>query len=86
MPRCFWHYKASRLLYDRKKMKKIIILIPVYNDWESLNKLLGKINENIQFFNKINFEFYIYFIFISRNKLFLYFYMYFIYHKSLQDN
>ena len=38
------------------KMKKIIILIPVYNDWESLNKLLSKINENIQFFNKINFE------------------------------
>ena len=37
-------------------MKTIIILIPVYNDWESLNKLLSKINENIQFFNKINFE------------------------------
>ena len=37
-------------------MKKIIILIPVYNDWESLNKLLNEINENIQFFNDINFE------------------------------
>ena len=37
-------------------MKKIIILIPVYNDWESLNKLLIKINENIEFFNEINFE------------------------------
>ena len=37
-------------------MKKIIILIPVYNDWESLNKLLNKINENIKFFNDINFE------------------------------
>ena len=37
-------------------MKKIIILIPVYNDWESLNKLLIKINENIKFFNDINFE------------------------------
>ena len=37
-------------------MKKIIILIPVYNDWESLNKLLGKINENIKYFNEINFE------------------------------
>ena len=37
-------------------MKKIIILIPVYNDWESLNKLLNQINENIQFFNDINFE------------------------------
>ena len=37
-------------------MRKIIILIPVYNDWESLNKLLNEINENIQFFNDINFE------------------------------
>ena len=37
-------------------MKKIIILIPVYNDWESLNKLLGEINENIKFFSDINFE------------------------------
>ena len=37
-------------------MKKIIILIPVYNDWESLNKLLIKINENIKYFNDINFE------------------------------
>ncbi len=37
-------------------MKKIIILIPVYNDWESLNKLLIEINKNIEFFNDINFE------------------------------
>ena len=37
-------------------MKKIIILIPVYNDWESLNKLLGEVNKNIKFFNDINFE------------------------------
>ena len=37
-------------------MKKIIILIPVYNDWESLNKLLYEVNENIKFFNDINFE------------------------------
>ena len=37
-------------------MKKIIILIPVYNDWESLNKLLQEINESIKFFNNINFE------------------------------
>ena len=37
-------------------MKNIIILIPVYNDWESLNKLLQEINENIKFFNDINFE------------------------------
>ena len=37
-------------------MKTIIILIPVYNDWESLNKLLKEINENIKFFDEINFE------------------------------
>ena len=37
-------------------MKKIIILIPVYNDWESLKKLLKEINENIKVFNDINFE------------------------------
>ena len=37
-------------------MKKVIILIPVYNDWESLNKLLSKINENIKSFSDINFE------------------------------
>jgi len=37
-------------------MKKIIILIPVYNDWESLNKLLIEINENIKSFSDINFE------------------------------
>ena len=37
-------------------MKKVIILIPVYNDWESLSKLLSKINENIKSFSDINFE------------------------------
>ena len=37
-------------------MKKIIILIPVYNDWESLNKLLIEIDKNIKSFNEINFE------------------------------
>ena len=29
-------------------MKKIIILIPVFNDWESLEKLIVEINENIK--------------------------------------
>ena len=29
-------------------MKKIIILIPVFNDWESLIKLLKEIDENIK--------------------------------------
>ena len=29
-------------------MKKFIILIPVFNDWESLKKLLNEINENLK--------------------------------------
>ena len=33
-------------------MKKLIILIPVYNDWESLEKLIIEINENIKEFQK----------------------------------
>ena len=37
-------------------MKKIIILIPVYNDWESLKKLLIEINTHIKYFNEISFE------------------------------
>ncbi len=37
-------------------MRKVIILIPVYNDWESLKKLIEEINENIKVFNDINFE------------------------------
>ena len=37
-------------------MKKTIILIPVYNDWESLKKLIKEINEIIKDFNDINFE------------------------------
>ena len=28
-------------------MRKILILIPVYNDWESFQKLINDINENI---------------------------------------
>ena len=57
MPWCFRKNKTSWLLYDWEKMKKrIIILIPVYNDWVSLNKLLTEINENIKSFNDINFE------------------------------
>jgi polyisoprenyl-phosphate glycosyltransferase len=34
-------------------MKKIIILIPVFNDWESLIKLINEINENINEFKNI---------------------------------
>ena len=37
-------------------MKKIIILIPVYNDWDSLKKLIMEINEHIKVFNDIKFE------------------------------
>ena len=37
-------------------MRKIIILIPVYNDWESLKKLIVEINENIVVFSDISFE------------------------------
>ena len=29
-------------------MKKVIILLPVYNDWESLSKVLEEINELIE--------------------------------------
>ena len=39
-----------------KNEKKIIILIPVFNDWESLKKLIKEINENIQNFKDIEFE------------------------------
>ena len=37
-------------------MKKIIILIPAFNDWESLKKLLEEINNNISIFKDIHFE------------------------------
>ena len=37
-------------------MKKIIILIPVFNDWESLKKLLDEINETIKGFTNTYFE------------------------------
>ena len=35
-------------MYDWGKMKNIIILIPVYNDWESLKKLILEINNCIK--------------------------------------
>tara|TARA_B100001248_G_C27340704_1_gene436152 strand:+ start:81 stop:953 length:873 start_codon:yes stop_codon:yes gene_type:complete len=37
-------------------VKKIIILIPVFNDWDSLKKLIKEINENVKVFVDINFE------------------------------
>ena len=37
-------------------MKKIIILIPIFNDWESLIKLLDEINKNIKEYQNIDFK------------------------------
>ncbi len=37
-------------------MKKIIILIPVFNDWDSFCKLLDEINENIKSINNYEFK------------------------------
>ena len=37
-------------------MKKIIILIPVFNDWQSLIKLLEEINNTIEGMNESNFH------------------------------
>ncbi len=37
-------------------MKKIIILIPIFNDWESLQKLIIEIDKNINGLNNILFE------------------------------
>ena len=37
-------------------MKKILILIPVYNDWDSLKKLIFEINKNIKDLKGLLFE------------------------------
>ena len=37
-------------------MKKFTILIPIYNDWESLTKLLNNINENIKNIKETQFD------------------------------
>ena len=37
-------------------MKKVIILIPVFNDWDSLKQLIAEINENISSFKDMHFE------------------------------
>ncbi len=37
-------------------MKKFIIMIPVYNDWESLKKLISEINENIEIIKNVQVE------------------------------
>ena len=37
-------------------MKKIVIIIPVYNDWESFTKLIKEIDKNISNFKEISFK------------------------------
>ena len=37
-------------------MKKIIILIPVFNDWESVEKLIIDINKIIKEIKKFSFQ------------------------------
>ena len=37
-------------------MKKIVILIPVFNDWDSFKRLILEINENISNFQETHFE------------------------------
>ena len=43
-------------MHDWDKMKKFTILIPVYNDWDSLKKLLNNINNNIKNFTVAQFN------------------------------
>ena len=56
MSRRVWRNKANWLLHDRQKMKKIIILIPIFNDWDSLKKLINEINKNIEGYKNTHFE------------------------------
>ena len=43
-------------MLNKYMIKKIVILIPVFNDWESLKKLLSEVNENVTNFQGIHFE------------------------------
>ncbi len=43
-------------MYDWEKMRNIVFITPVYNDWESFSKLLEEINSSIDSFDEINFE------------------------------
>jgi len=43
-------------MYDWNKMKRFTILIPIYNDWKSLEELLNNINKNIQDILNIQFN------------------------------
>ena len=54
LPWYFWSYKASRLLHDWPKMKKVIILIPIFNDWQSFKKLIFEIDKSIDGLKDLN--------------------------------
>ena len=56
LPWSLWNDKTCWILHDWKTMKKIIILIPVYNDWDSLIKVIDEIDEIIKKFKDISFE------------------------------
>ena len=56
MPWRIWKNSTCWILYDWQKMKTILILIPVYNDWASLVKLINEINKNIKDYKNINFK------------------------------
>jgi polyisoprenyl-phosphate glycosyltransferase len=56
MSRCVWANNTNWILHDWQKMKKFIILIPVFNDWESLIRLMKEINEIIKEYKSINFD------------------------------
>jgi glycosyltransferase involved in cell wall biosynthesis len=43
-------------MHDWSKVKKFTILIPVYNDWNSLEKLLNNINDNINNIQNVKFN------------------------------
>jgi glycosyltransferase involved in cell wall biosynthesis len=43
-------------MHDWSKVKKFTILIPVYNDWDSLEKLLNNINDNINNIQNVKFN------------------------------
>ena len=55
-------------MHDWKKMKKIIILIPVYNDWESLSKLLDEIDKTIQEIIGVDFKTFSQLVYQNTNK------------------
>ena len=43
-------------MHDRSKLKNIVFITPVYNDWESFTKLVNEINKVISEFKEISFS------------------------------